>query len=324
MGCNASNSNVKRPGTVNKQKTGKYGERQPPSVKKTVKIMDSKKENEVVKTDAKTGNTKIMLDLQFKKEDIQTVKEIAMGKDKKTAYQRFNDLDSISVVLATDENAAANKDFLLVIKEQFPATLKSLTLKSLAKTPYSLAPYVEALSYSKTHVTDLFEAKNFALDDKALASTLLAADQTKKVVLFGAVFKSLDKFEVNKLGKYTTQTLSVQYSKNDKETDTGSNSTIIAAIGKNATLGRSLTSYESLYNKLGSENEAKKAITDATLGKLKLSFKLAPKQFNKVDGDNDAIDDIDSQHSDSEAESDAGDDEEASEASDSEASDSDE
>jgi hypothetical protein len=302
MGCSGSTANTKKPNTGGKPSANAPA--QPKPTTKTV-ALDQATLNSVLKTDAKNKTTKLNLDLQYKEAHRKFIDTVAAGKNK-MAFQRFADITSVEILLSDKPNDAHNKKLIDVIKNQFPSSINRLTLKSLAKKPESLKPYIDALFYAKTQIKNEFCTKNLAIDGATFSTVLEANASTKRVVFFGSTFSGLDKVALNATTKYTTDELSFSYCKglNDAK---GNATHVIAAIGKNKNLVASLKTIELAHNKLGSEADVKKALTSANLSKVKLVFKEAAKKAAKpakgaADSDDEADEDENSDEDEDEDE----------------------
>lgn len=311
MGCSGSTNNAKKPAAG--KPAGGNTPAQPKPAAKTV-ALDQATLNKVLKTDAKNKTSKLNLDLQYKEQHKTFIDTVTAGKQGK-AFERFANITSVEILLSDKPNDPHNRKLLDVIKNQFPATIGRLTIKSLAKKAESLKPYIDALAYAKTQVTNEFCTKNLAIDGVTLNTVLQANANTKRVVFFGTTFSALDKVTVQPTAKFSIQELSFSYCKglNDAK---GNATHIIAAIGKNKDLVASLKTIELAHNKLADEAVVKKSLTTANLSKVKLVFKEAAKKASKK-GAGAADSDEDESGDDEEAsDEDASEDEDENEASD--------
>jgi hypothetical protein len=284
MGCSGSSNAVKKPANGGK-KVGKNAEPQPAGPKRSVTKMDKKIAAPYIKTDEKTGKSKLTLDLQFKADHCKFIETVAGGTTSQCAYERFDDIDSVDILISSDKEQV-NKNLVEVLKNQFPAKVNSFTIKSLAKEPVDIKPFIEAIKFSKTHIKDEFNCKNFAIHGTTMTTLLEAVDQTSKVIVFGATFHKLNGITVSDQGKYTIQSLSIMYSREAEKVDS-CHTHVISAIAKNKALSTSLKTLEFAHNKLGEEAEAKKAMTDNKLNGVKLVFKYAAKKVAKASVDED-------------------------------------
>ena len=195
-------------------------------------------------------------------------------------YDRFSDKDTVEILLDDKNKDSINEKFADVIKHQFPANINKFVLKSLAKNPESLKPYIEGLKFAKTMIKDEFWTKNLAIDGVTFGTVLAANFATHKITFFGTTFSELDKVAIDASVWYSIQELSFEFCKGLNDSNCNIKA-IIDAIGKNKDLSSSLKTITLRFNKLEGEDDIINALEKANLGAVKLLYKEASKTPKK-------------------------------------------
>ena len=146
-----------------------------------------------------------------------------------------------------------------------------MSIKSLAKEPQSLEPYLDALVNSKTRVMYGFCNKNFAINKDSFSKVLSVFHTNYKVVFFGATFSELEEVEIVNNIDYSIKHLAFSYCKGLND-DSGNISSLIKAIKTSNNFSSNLMILELSYNMLASEDEIKKKLDSAGLGKIRLIY----------------------------------------------------
>ena len=223
--------------------------------------------------------TILNLDLQNTDAHKDFMNTVHSGKNG-ALYDRFSDMDTVEILLDDKNKDSINEKFVDVIKHQFPANISKFVLKSLAKNPESLKPYIEGLKFAKTMIKDEFWTKNLAIDGVTFGTVLAANFATHKITFFGTTFSELDKVAIDASVWYSIQELSFEFCKGLNDSNCNIKA-IIDAIGKNKDLSSSLKTITLRFNKLEGEDDIKDALEKVNLGAVKLLYKEASKTPKK-------------------------------------------
>lgn len=268
MGCSGSKDGVKKPATgANKPGVNPAKMPQPAPKGKLIPIDAATLKLAHTKDDKKKVN-KIDLDLQYKENHRQFVDKITASK---LPFQRLPNVDQINILLGKKDKAATNKKLVEVIKNQFPAQVQYLTLKSLEVGGENAKDYVEAFHYAKVQVSHAVSFKNMIFDGTTLSTVLDAFAESKKIEFYGCSFENLSKTSINATLAHKTEELALSYCKG---LDNDSVGAVITAVSKNKSLTGSLKTIYLEHNKIKDQKKVKDALDKATI-KAKLVFKEA-------------------------------------------------